>query len=112
TPWFGGGFGPNLTPAFALHAVDVATASVGSLLSLEGKAYPNPTSDEVRMIISLDGKAVVSVTDLAGRTVGTHDVTFLSNQAAISIADLQTGMYVINVAYENGSKSTFNVVKK
>lgn len=112
SPWFGGGFGPDLTPAFALHAVDVATASVGSLLSLEGKAYPNPSSDEVRMIISLDGKAVVSVTDLAGRTVSTHDVTFMSNQASISIADLQTGMYVINVAYENGSKSTFNVVKK
>lgn len=110
--WYGAGFGADLTPAYAVRAIDVATVSVKDLLKLEGKAFPNPTSDEVRMIIPLDGKAVISVTDLAGRTVANHTVTFLNNQAAINIADLQSGMYVINVAYENGSKSTFNVVKK
>lgn len=112
SPWFGGGFGPDLTPAFGIHAIDAAVASIDGLVSLEGRAYPNPTNDVVQMIIPMDGKAVISVTDLAGRTVASHDVTFLNNQANINMEKLQSGMYVINVAYENGSKSTFNVVKK
>lgn len=112
TPWFGGGFGPDLTPAFGIRAVDVNSASVNSLVKLEGKAYPNPTTDAVKLNIPMDGKATVAVTDLTGRTVATHNVTFLDNQATISMGDLKSGMYIINVEYANGSKSTFNVVRK
>ncbi|MBC9811984.1 T9SS type A sorting domain-containing protein [Crocinitomicaceae bacterium CZZ-1] len=110
--WYGAGFGADLTPAFGIRAIDVETASVEDLLKLEGKAYPNPTNDVVRMIIPLDGKATVAVTDLSGRTVANREVNFTGNQASIDLAELQSGMYVIHVAYNNGSKSTFNVIKK
>jgi hypothetical protein len=111
TPWFGGGFGPDLTPAFGIRAIAAESVSVDALTKLEGKAFPNPTKDVIRMNIPMDGKATVSVTDLSGRTVANHNVSFLNNQATINVADLNTGMYIINVAYDNGSKSTFNVVK-
>ena len=110
--WYGAGFGPDLTPAFGIRAIDATTVAVENLLNLEGKAYPNPTDDVINMNIPLDGKATVSVTDLSGRTVANREVTFMGNQASIDLAELQSGMYVINVAYDNGSKSAFNVVKK
>ena len=110
--WYGAGFGPDLTPAFGIRAIDATTVAVENLLNLEGKVYPNPTDDVINMNIPLDGKATVSVTDLSGRTVANREVTFMGNQASIDLAELQSGMYVINVAYDNGSKSAFNVVKK
>ncbi|NGF74860.1 T9SS type A sorting domain-containing protein [Fluviicola sp. SGL-29] len=110
--WYGAGFGPDLTPAFGIRAIDATTVAVENLLNLEGKAYPNPTDDVINMNIPLDGKATVSVTDLSGRIVANREVTFMGNQASIDLAELQSGMYVINVAYDNGSKSAFNVVKK
>lgn len=110
--WYGSGFGPDLTPAFGIRAIDATTVAVENLLNLEGKAYPNPTDDVITMNIPLDGKATISVTDLSGRTVVNREVTFMGNQASIDLAELQSGMYVINVAYDNGSKSAFNVVKK
>lgn len=110
--WYGAGFGADLTPAFGIRAIDATTVSVQNLLNLEGKAYPNPTNDVVKMIIPLDGKATVAVTDLSGRTVANREVNFMGNQASIDLAELQSGMYVINVEYNNGSKSAFNVIKK
>ncbi len=111
SPWYGGGFGPDLTPAFAIHAVDQATASILKNEKLEGKVYPNPTNGVVKMNIPMNGKATVSVTDLSGRAVSTQEVNFLNNESTIDIKELNNGMYVINVAYENGAKSTFNVIK-
>lgn len=113
TTWYGAGFGADLTPAFGLHMESVdPNLAIEDQLNLEGKVYPNPASDLIRINVPMDGKAVISVTDLAGRSAATHSVNFLNNEASIDLVNLESGMYVINVAFENGSKSTFNVVKR
>lgn len=110
--WFRDGFGADLTPSLSIHAVDVNSLSVKNLVDLSASVYPNPTNDVVNITIPLNGKAVVSVNDLTGRTVASHSVDFVSNHSTVNISDLQAGLYVFNVVYEDGSKSTFNVVKK
>lgn len=82
--------------------------AVGDLL---GSAFPNPTSDVVKLNVPMDGNATVTVTDLSGRTVVKESVSFLNSSAKIDLKNVKSGMYVINVNYENGSKTKFNVVK-
>ncbi|MCO5260257.1 MAG: T9SS type A sorting domain-containing protein [Crocinitomicaceae bacterium] len=110
--WFLNGFGPDLTPAVAIYAVDQAIAKVDEIQSMTASVYPNPANDVVTIALPLDGKATVNVNDLTGRVVSSHAVNFVSQHTSVSVADLQPGVYVFNVTYENGAKSTFNVVKK
>lgn len=111
--WYGAGFGADLTPAFGLHFEPVdPTLTIKDQLNLEGRVYPNPANDIVRINVPMDGKAVISVTDLAGRNAATHSVNFLNNETSIDLVNLESGMYVINVAFDNGSRSTFNVIKR
>lgn len=112
TNWFRDGFGPDITPSIAIHAISADIVNVENLVNLTGSAYPNPANDMVNITIPLNGKAVVTVNDLTGRTVANHSVDFVSNHTTVNISELQSGMYVFNVVYDNGSKSTFNVVKK
>jgi hypothetical protein len=111
--WYGGGFGPDATPAFGVHLESVdPTLSIGEQLTLEGRVYPNPANDIVRINVPMNGKAMITVTDLTGRNATTQSVNFLNNEASIDLLNLESGMYVVNVVFENGSKSTFNVVKR
>lgn len=111
--WYGAGFGADLTPAFGIHLQSVdPNLAIGDQLKLEGKVYPNPANDLLHINVPMDGKAIISVTDLTGRNAATHAVNFLNNETSIDLANLESGMYVINVTFDNGSKSTFNVVKK
>ena len=113
TTWYGAGFGADLTPAFGLHLESVdPNLTIGDQLKLEAKVYPNPANDLIRINVPMNGKAIVSVTDLTGRNAATHSVNFLNNEASVDLSNLESGMYVINVVFDNGSKSTFNVVKK
>lgn len=110
--WYRLGFGHDITPAFGIKAIDVNAVAIQEMKNLDGKVYPNPVSDAINMVIPLDGKATVEVTDISGRIVAAHDVNFLNNQASINVADLANGMFIVNVVYDNGAKTTFNVIKK
>lgn len=110
--WYRLGFGHDITPAFGIKAIDAGAVGIKEMKNLEGKVYPNPVSDEINMVIPLDGKATIEVTDISGRVVASHGVDFLNNQASVNVADLANGMFIINVIYDNGAKTTFNVIKK
>ena len=110
--WYRLGFGHDITPAFGIKAIDKDALAIQELKELEGKVYPNPVNDAINMVIPLDGKATVEVTDVAGRVVATHNVNFMNNHASINVEGLANGMFIINVVYDNGAKTTFNVIKK
>lgn len=112
TGWYGGGFGSDITPSLGIKAIDAASAKVDEIALLDGNVYPNPVTNEVNFTIHMDGDAQVSITDLSGRIVSQQNVSFMNSQASASTADLKSGMYIVNIAFENGSKATFNIVKK
>ncbi len=110
--WFLTGFGSDITPSIAIHAIDEAEAKLNALSTLSGSVYPNPANDVINFNIALNGKATIVVTDVTGKQVATNNVSFVSNTASMNISNLVNGMYIVNVNYENGANAKFNFVKK
>lgn len=79
--------------------------------SVKGSAYPNPMNDEVTISVEAKGKATIQVTDISGRIAFEGPISLETGKAKLNINNLQNGMYIFNVKFENGQSSQFNVVK-
>ena len=110
--YFATGFGADIPNALAVKLIDVATIGLGENSSVEGNAYPNPATDAVTISIDGEGVANLTVTDIAGKVVISNAVTLNGGKANVNIAALNAGIYVFNVALENGKTSQFKVTKK
>ncbi len=110
--WFSGGWNGSNAPAIGMKYTDPATISVAENSIIEGIAYPNPTTDEISIEIDNADVAEIVVTDLAGKVVLTLDADFTNGVQTVSTKALQTGMYIFNVSFDNGSVTQFNVMKK
>lgn len=71
------------------------------------KAYPNPFSD-VLNISDIAHVKSISVVDAAGRTVK----SFNKPAASLDLKDLNSGMYLVVLNMEDGSKQTVKAIKK
>ncbi|MFZ9028225.1 MAG: PA domain-containing protein [Crocinitomicaceae bacterium] len=109
--YFASGFGMEYVPAIGAKMAD-ADVSVSELLSVDGVAFPNPATDVVTINVEATGNAVLTVTDIAGRTAMTTNVGLANGTTEVNIETLESGVYVFNVAFEDGRTSQFNVVKK
>ena len=109
---FATGFGADIPNSLAVKLIDVATIGLGENSSVEGIAYPNPATDAVTISIDGEGVANLTVTDIAGKVVISNAVTLNGGKANVNIAALNAGIYVFNVALENGKTSQFKVTKK
>jgi hypothetical protein len=110
--YFASGFGADVVPAMGLMVFDAAEAGLNKETSIEGLAYPNPAVDVVTVSVNAEGNATLNVTDLAGRTVLSQNVTLENGKTSVNIASLNTGSYLFNVTLENGNSTQFSVVKK
>jgi hypothetical protein len=109
---FAAGFGADIPNSLAVKLIDVATIGLGENSSVEGNAYPNPAIDAVTISINGEGVANLTVTDVAGKVVISNAVTLNAGKANVNIASLNAGIYVFNVALENGKTSQFKVTKR
>lgn len=109
---FPAGFGSDIPNSLAVKLIDVATIGLGENSSVEGIAYPNPATDAVTISIDGEGVANLTVTDIAGKVVISNLVTLNAGKANVNIASLNAGIYVFNVALENGKTSQFKVTKR
>ena len=74
--------------------------------------YPNPAVSETFVTIANAGMNEVSVYDMQGRMVGTMNVEAVAGeQVRISTAELNAGVYFINVKSENAVSTAKLVVK-
>ncbi len=68
------------------------------------KIYPNPAQDVLNITTNLaeNETATVSIIDAKGQTVAKY---FIDNkqQTALSVADLSTGLYLVNITDNNGT---------
>jgi hypothetical protein len=110
--FFATGFGADIPNSLAVKLIDVATIGLGENSSIEGNAYPNPATDAVTISIDGEGVANLTVTDIAGKVVISNAVTLNAGKANVNIASLNAGIYVFNVALENGKTSQFKVTKR
>ncbi|MDG2041503.1 MAG: T9SS type A sorting domain-containing protein [Bacteroidia bacterium] len=76
-------------------------------------AYPNPTTNELSVMVSLsEGKAYqIEVTDLHGVKVHHENHTFTNGIHKLNTSEWNSGMYILQVATDKGSKYV-KVMKK
>ncbi|OFZ08983.1 MAG: hypothetical protein A3D92_22835 [Bacteroidetes bacterium RIFCSPHIGHO2_02_FULL_44_7] len=110
--WYTGGWSGVSAPSLTLHVFDAAELGLSEVTTLEAKAFPNPATDAVTISINTTGAATLTVTDVSGKVAMTDNITFDNNYAKVNIDGLAPGVYVFNVALENGLSSQFNIVKK
>jgi PKD repeat protein len=63
--------------------------------------YPNPARDVVNITSSVNGSSTVMIMDLAGRTVASTTLN-ASGNTSMNISQLNSGVYFIRIASENG----------
>jgi hypothetical protein len=110
--WYTTGFGADLPSAVGIKVISSVGVGISELNTVDGIAYPNPTSDDLTISIEGEGLANVTVTDISGRIAATSVISLVNGKADFNISNLEVGMYIFNVVLENGKTSQFNVVKK
>jgi hypothetical protein len=98
-----------------INAKSIPAGSAGiTETAIENMAvYPNPASEAVT--VSFDGKGgdyAITITDLSGRIVSSQTISANgTTQVSVSVADLNTGNYLISVANATGSHTQNLLVK-
>lgn len=109
---FAVGFGSDLPSALGVALINKDNIGLAEATTVEGMAYPNPANDKVTVSIEGEGVASLNVTDITGKTVMTNSINLVGGKSDVTIASLESGMYIFNVTLENGKTAQFNVVKK
>jgi len=110
--WYLNGFGEDVPNAVGIKVMSSAGIGISEINTVNGSAYPNPTSDDLTISIEGEGVANLTVTDISGRIAATSVVSLVNGKANFNVSALEVGMYIFNVVLENGKTSQFNVVKK
>lgn len=110
--WFTNGFGADVPSAVGIKVMSSAGMGISEINTVNGSAYPNPTSDDLTISIEGEGVATVTVTDISGKIAATSVISLVNGKANFNVSALEVGMYIFNVVLENGKTSQFNVVKK
>ena len=85
---------------------------VEEVSEVSGRAYPNPAANQVMVDVDGEGSAVLIVSDIAGKVAMSNQINLNGGKSTIDISSLDNGVYIFNVTLENGSTSTFSVVKE
>jgi hypothetical protein len=106
------GFEGDPVPAIGVKSYLAAEAGILETNTVEANVYPNPAKDQVIVSIKgYTGDAVMTVTDLAGKTVMNTTVSTDANgKVKVNTAELNNGMYIINLQMADGTVSKVNVV--
>ena len=107
--WYSGWSGIS---ALSLGLKMVDNVGIEEISDVAGRAYPNPAVDNVTIDVDGEGSAVLVVSDIAGKIAFSNQVNLNGGKSIVDISSLDNGVYMFNVTLENGSASTFSVVKK
>ncbi len=70
--------------------------------TVTASVYPNPATTELNIELSNAKQANVTISNLSGKTIATGNFI---NAGKVDVSGLQTGMYLLNIATENGSQT-------
>jgi len=109
--WYADGFGREDVPVINLHVDNLIGAK--ELTATKKIAYPNPSSDFIRIPLSktYNGTLSVEVRDVSGRLVKSESVKMNSTtDLEMNTSSLKNGVYYFTLNFENQPASTFSVV--
>lgn len=110
--YYAAGFGYDLPSSLVVHVFDANNIGVNESATIDGKAYPNPATENVTISLEGEGVASLRVTDISGKEVANQSLNLINGKADVSINNLESGVYIFNVVLENGKTAQFNVVKR
>ena len=87
------------------NALSTPTSITDATVNNSLKVYPNPAKEVLNVSFDAANGATVNLTDLAGHSVYTSSTSAGSNNMTINTSGIQTGMYILNVATENGNST-------
>ena len=111
TQWYVAGWDGQSAAAIALNVFDIAQLSLNEASVVNGKAFPNPTNNNVTISLEANGNGQLTVTDVSGKIALNLAVSLVNGRTDVDMSKLDAGVYIFNVALENGQSSQFNVVK-
>jgi len=111
TQWYAAGWDGQSAASIALNVFDIAQLGLNDESILVGKAFPNPTNNNVTISLEANGNGQLNVTDVAGKVALSQSITLVNGKTNIDMSTLDAGVYIFNVTLENGKSSQFNVVK-
>ncbi len=103
-------YNPNGFGIAGSIVINVGTDLNVNETALESTAYPNPTKDVITVKVNASGKGILKITDMAGRTVATQEITVDGGKFTTNVAGMNAGSYVFNIDFANGTATHFNVV--
>lgn len=109
--WYVAGWDGQSAAAIALNVFDIAQLGLNDESILDGKAFPNPTNNNVTIALEANGNGQLNVTDVAGKVALSQSITLVNGQTNINMSTLDAGVYIFNIRLEDGKSSQFNVVK-
>ena len=74
--------------------------------------YPNPFSSDLSLRLDYSGTAIVSIINTSGFVVRVRNVAFVNGQADISLEELPTGFYLVEVQKADGEILRQQVIKR
>ena len=94
------------------HTCDCGTSSVADFAqSVDMEVFPNPVTGEAVFVRSAEAIREIVLHNLTGQAVMRQDV-FGQKIMNVSMADAPTGMYLLEVVFDNGTRVTQRVVRK
>lgn len=109
--WFIAGWNGSPGNGIMFDLFDANLLGLNNEAVVNGKAFPNPTNDNVRISLEATGNGSLNVTDVTGKVALSQTITLVNGQTNVDMSNLDAGVYIFNVTLENGKSSQFNVVK-
>jgi hypothetical protein len=102
----------SLTPTACKTSVGIREATVGTIANKSLSVYPNPTSNDATISLTLVDNASIDINilSLSGKLVSTEKVNGVEgkNEFKVNLANLASGSYIVSV--RAGSKETLSKV--
>ncbi len=100
-----GTFEANISPdALAIDYRDNTSVSENDLII--STVYPNPASHTINIDSELTSISKYKILDITGRIVKKNSINEISGNFSVNISDLNSGVYIIQLANENSVSST------
>ena len=108
--WYNG-FSSGITPAFAIKFVDSDFLSVKEVNEKKIKIYPNPVNDVLTVYVGIaDQVKKIEVIDVMGKIVLKSEVELINNQTNINVDQLEKGMYLVKVIFNDNQVNVYNIL--
>jgi len=108
--WYNG-FSSGITPAFAIKFVDSDFLSVKEVNEKKIKIYPNPVNDVLTVYVGIaDQVKKIEVIDVMGKIVLKSEVELINNQTNINVDQLEKGVYLVKVIFNDNQVNVHNIL--